>query len=103
MKIKDLVNELNKCDQNTEVFVNDEECHERIFIKLDVLKDKYTIKCISTLFSLMYFNISGIIAVSTSLKNTLMKINCNHLKGYVKILLDHYIYTIMILMKHASL
>ena len=41
MKIKDLVNELNKYDENTEVFVNDEEGHERIFIKLDVLKDKF--------------------------------------------------------------
>lgn len=68
MKIKDLVNELNKYDENTEVFVNDDEGHERIFIKLDVLKDKYTIKCISTLFSLMYFNISGIIATCVSLK-----------------------------------
>ena len=41
MKIKDLVNELNKYDDNTEVFVNDEEGHERIGIKLDVLKDKF--------------------------------------------------------------
>ena len=41
MKIKDLVNELNKYDDNTEVFANDEEGHERIFIKLDVLKDKF--------------------------------------------------------------
>ena len=36
MKIKDLVNELNKYDENTEVFVNDEEGHERIGIKFDV-------------------------------------------------------------------
>ena len=41
MKIKDLVNELNKYDENTEVFANDEEGHERIGIKFDVLKDKY--------------------------------------------------------------
>ena len=41
MKIKDLINELNKYDENTEVFVNDEDGHERIGIKLDVLKDKY--------------------------------------------------------------
>jgi len=41
MKIKDLVNELNKYDENTEVFVNDEEGHERIDIKFDVLKDKF--------------------------------------------------------------
>ena len=41
MKIKDLVNELNKYDGNTEVFVNDEEGHERIDIKFDVLKDKF--------------------------------------------------------------
>ena len=41
MKIKDLVNELNKYDENTEVFVNDEEGHERIGVKFDVLKDKY--------------------------------------------------------------
>ena len=40
MKIKDLINELNKYDQNTEVFVNDEG-HERIDVKLDVLKDKF--------------------------------------------------------------
>ena len=33
MKIKDLVNELNKYDENTEVFVND--------IEFDVLKDKF--------------------------------------------------------------
>ena len=41
MKIKDLVNELNKYDENTEVFVNDEDCHERIDIKFDVIKDKF--------------------------------------------------------------
>ena len=41
MKIRDLINELNKYDENTEVFVNDEEGHERIYIKFDVLKDKY--------------------------------------------------------------
>ena len=40
MKIKYLVNELNKYDENTEVFVNDEEGHERIDVMLDVLKDK---------------------------------------------------------------
>ena len=40
MKIKDLINELNKYDENTEVFVNDEDGHERIDIKFDVLKDK---------------------------------------------------------------
>lgn len=41
MKIKDLVNELNKYDENTEVFVYDEEGHERINIKFDVTKDKF--------------------------------------------------------------
>lgn len=41
MKIKDLVNELSKYDEDTEVFVNDEEGHERIDIKFDVLKDKF--------------------------------------------------------------
>ena len=41
MKIKYLVNELNKYDENTEVFVNDEEGHERIDVKIDVLKDKF--------------------------------------------------------------
>lgn len=41
MKIKDLINELNKYDESTEVFVNDEDGHERIGIKFDVLKDKY--------------------------------------------------------------
>ena len=40
MKIKDLINELNKYDESTEVFVNDEDGHERIGIKFDVLKDK---------------------------------------------------------------
>ena len=43
MKIIDLINELNKYDENTEVFVNDEEGHERIDIKFDVLKDKFFI------------------------------------------------------------
>lgn len=37
MKIKDLVNELNKYNENTEVFVNDEEGHERIDLKIDVI------------------------------------------------------------------
>lgn len=41
MKIKDLVNELNKYDEDTEVFVFDEEGHERINIEFDVLKDKF--------------------------------------------------------------
>ena len=41
MKIRDLINELNKYDENTEVLVNDEEGHERIDIKFDVLKDKF--------------------------------------------------------------
>ena len=41
MKIRDLINELNKYDENTEVFVNDEDGHERIGIKFDVLKDKF--------------------------------------------------------------
>lgn len=41
MKIKDLVNELSKYDENTEVFVYDEEGHERIDIEFDVLKDKF--------------------------------------------------------------
>ena len=41
MKIKDLVNELNKYDENTEVFVNDEDGNEIIGIKFDVLKDKF--------------------------------------------------------------
>ena len=41
MKIKDLVNELSKYDENTEVFVFDEEGHERIDIEFDVLKDKF--------------------------------------------------------------
>ena len=43
MKIRDLINELNKYDENTEVFVNDEDGHERIDIKFDVLKDKFFI------------------------------------------------------------
>lgn len=41
MNVKDLVNELNKYDENTEVFVFDEEGHERINIEFDVLKDKF--------------------------------------------------------------
>lgn len=41
MKIKDLVNELNKYNENTEVFVNDEEGHERIDLKIDVIEDKF--------------------------------------------------------------
>lgn len=41
MKIKDLVNELSKYDENTEVFVYDEEGHERIDIEFDVIKDKF--------------------------------------------------------------
>lgn len=41
MKIKDLINELIKYDENTEVFVNDEEGHERIDFKVDVIKDKF--------------------------------------------------------------
>ena len=41
MKIRDLINELSKYDENTEVFVNDDEGHERIGIKFYVLKDKY--------------------------------------------------------------
>ena len=39
--IKDIIDELSKYDENTEVFVNDDEGHERICIKFDVLKDKY--------------------------------------------------------------
>lgn len=41
MKIKDLINEFIKYDENTELFVNDEEGHERIGIKVDVIKDKF--------------------------------------------------------------
>lgn len=41
MKIKDIVNELSKYDENTEVFVFDEEGHERIEIKFDVIKDQF--------------------------------------------------------------
>lgn len=41
MKIKDIVDELSKYDLDTEVFVNDDEGHERIGIKFDILKDKY--------------------------------------------------------------
>lgn len=41
MKIKDLVDELSKYDENTEVFVNDEEGYERIDFKFDVIKDKF--------------------------------------------------------------
>ena len=44
MKIKDLINELNKYDENAEVFVNDEEGHERIDIKFDVLEDKFFLR-----------------------------------------------------------
>ena len=33
MKIKDVLDELSKYDENTEVFVNDDEGHERIDIK----------------------------------------------------------------------
>ena len=41
MKIRDIIDELSKYDENTEVFVNYDEGHECISIKLDVLKDKY--------------------------------------------------------------
>lgn len=41
MKIKDLVNELSKYDENIEVFVNDEEGHERIDLSVDVIKNKF--------------------------------------------------------------
>ena len=41
MKIRDLINELNKYDYNTEVFVNDEEGHEWIDIRFYVLKYKF--------------------------------------------------------------
>ena len=41
MKIKYIIDELSKYDENTEVFVNDDEGHECIGIKFDVLKDKY--------------------------------------------------------------
>ena len=41
MKIKDLVNKLSKYDENTEVFVNDEEGHDRIDLNVDVIKDKF--------------------------------------------------------------
>ena len=41
MKIKDLVNWLSKYDENAEVLVNDEEAHERIGIKFEVLKYKF--------------------------------------------------------------
>lgn len=41
VKIKDIVYELSKYDENTELFVNDDEGHERIGIKFEVLKDKY--------------------------------------------------------------
>ena len=34
MKIKDITDELRKYDENTEVFVNDDEGHERIGIRL---------------------------------------------------------------------
>jgi hypothetical protein len=45
MKIKDLVNELNKYDENTKVFVYDEKGYERIDIEFDVLKDKFFLYC----------------------------------------------------------
>ena len=41
MKIKDIVYELSKYDENIEVFVNDDEGHEHIGIKFEILKDKY--------------------------------------------------------------
>ena len=41
MKIKDIIDELTKYDENTEVFVNDGDGHECIGIKFDILKDKY--------------------------------------------------------------
>lgn len=41
VKIKYLVNELNKYDKNTEVFVNDGEGHERIDPKFDMIEDKF--------------------------------------------------------------
>ena len=41
MKIKDILDELSKYDENTEVFVNDDEGHEHIGINFKVLKDKY--------------------------------------------------------------
>ena len=41
MKIKDIVDELSKYDENIEVFVNDDDGHEYIGIKFEVLKDKY--------------------------------------------------------------
>lgn len=45
MKIKDIIDELSKYDENTEVFVNDDEIHECIDIKYDILKDKYFLHC----------------------------------------------------------
>ena len=41
MKIKDIVDELSKYDENIEVLVNDDEGHEHIGIKFEILKDKY--------------------------------------------------------------
>ena len=41
MKIKDILDELSKYDEDTEVFVNDDEGHERIGIKFEILKGKY--------------------------------------------------------------
>lgn len=38
MKIKDIINEFSKYDENTEVFIFYEEGHERIEIKFDVIK-----------------------------------------------------------------
>ena len=45
MKIKDILDELSKYDENTEVFVNDDEGHEHIGIKFEILKDKYFLHC----------------------------------------------------------
>lgn len=41
MKIKDLISELSKYDENAEAFVYDEKGYERIDIEFDVLKDKF--------------------------------------------------------------
>lgn len=41
MKIKDLISELSKYDENAEVFIYDEKGYERIDIEFDVLKDKF--------------------------------------------------------------
>ena len=45
MKIKDIIDELSKYDENTEVFVNDDEGHACVCIKFDVIKDKYFLHC----------------------------------------------------------